>query len=298
MRMAGLSDATIKLRRDHVRSIARRARVDHPQLLTKAHLVKIATGHLWSNEHRRSLRTSMDNFYEYCKREGLVDHNPVICLPKVKPPHAKPRPAPDRVWEELLANADPRETMMAMLAAEAGLRRGEIARTRRDDLIEDYDGWSLIVRGKGDKQRVVPITTQLAAAIRAYCQHGYLFPGQIDGHLSVQYVGTLLSQLMPDGYTAHKLRHRYSTRGFAGTRNLMALKEALGHSSVASTQKYVAVSAPEVRAVSEAAAWRVDDYPNTWQLPLRADPPNNAAAVWSALVAEGVASVTGPDSVA
>lgn len=222
-------------------------------MLTKSLLIRIATGHVWSNEHRRSLRSSLNSFYEWCNREGITDHNPVLCLPKVKTPSPKPKPAPDRVWEALIVAAKPRERMMAFLAAEAGLRRGEIARSHRDDLIEDYDGFSLIVKGKGGKQRVVPITDALAAEIRAYCKHGYLFPGQIEGHLSVQYVGTLLSRLMPEGYTAHKLRHRYATRGFAGTRNLLALKEALGHVSVATTQRYVATAIPEVRAISEAA---------------------------------------------
>lgn len=52
----------------------------------------------------------------------------------------------------------------------------------------------------------------------------------------------------------HKLRHRFGTRGYAGTGNLRAVQEALGHASVATTQRYVAVSARDVRAVSEAAA--------------------------------------------
>ena len=256
LRLGGLSPNTIKLRRDHVRSIARRAGVDHPQMLTKGHLMAIASGNRWSNEHSRSLRSSLNNFYEWCRREGLTDHNPVVCLPKVKAPPAKPRPAPDHVWEDLLEHASPRERMMALLAAEAGLRRGEIARAQRDDLIEDYDGWSLIVHGKGGKQRVVPVTPSLAADIRSWCQRGFLFPGQIDGHLSVHYVGILLSSLMPEGYTAHKLRHRYATRGYAGTRDIMALKEALGHASVATTQRYTAVAPPEVRAISDAARFR------------------------------------------
>ncbi|EUA18515.1 phage integrase family protein [Mycobacterium xenopi 3993] len=55
----------------------------------------------------------------------------------------------------------------------------------------------------------------------------------------------------------HKLRHRYATRGYAGTGNLRAVQEALGHASVATTQRYTAVSAREIRAVAEAAAHRV-----------------------------------------
>lgn len=254
LRMAGLSIATLRLRRDHVRCIARRSRTEHPQMLTKGHLVTITARYTWSAEHRRSLKTSMNSFYEYCMREGVTDHNPVACLPKVKLPTPHPKPTPDHVWETLLATAAPRELLMARLAGEAGLRRAEIAQVHTDDLIEDLDGWSLLIRGKGGKQRIVPITNRLADAIHRHGPRGFLFPGQIDGHLSPQYVGQLISDLMPPGWSAHMLRHRYATRGYAGTGNLRALQLALGHSSVATTERYTAVSAREVRSVSDAAS--------------------------------------------
>jgi integrase len=143
---------------------------------------------------------------------------------------------------------------MALLAGEAGLRRAEVARAHCDDLLADIDGWSLVVHGKGGRQRVVPITERLAAEIQAAHSQGYLFPGHVDGHISVPYVGQLISALMPPGYSMHKLRHRFATRGYAGTGNLRAVQEALGHASVATTQRYTAVAARDIRAVAEAAA--------------------------------------------
>jgi integrase len=145
---------------------------------------------------------------------------------------------------------------MALLAGEAGLRRAEVAVVHCNDLLRDDAGWSLIVHGKGGKQRVVPLTDRLAAEIRTYAPRGYLFPGRIDGHVSPSWVGTVISNLMPPGWTMHKLRHRFATRGYAGTRNLRAVQEALGHASVATTQRYTAVANDEVRSVSEAAGSR------------------------------------------
>jgi integrase len=255
LRLAGKREATIKLRGDHVRSIARRSKTPHPRELTLNRIVMLCTERRWSNEHRKGVRTSLISFYEWAMKAELVEENPAAVLPKVRPDTPRPRPAPDSVWMELLDAAAPRERLMALLAGEAGLRRAEVARVHCDDLIQDLHGWSLLVHGKGGRQRVVPLTDRLATQIRNHCRRGgYLFPGQIDGHLSAEWVGTVLSRLMPPGWTAHKLRHRFATRGYAGTGNLRAVQEALGHASVATTQRYTAVSTREVRSVTEAAA--------------------------------------------
>jgi integrase len=201
------------------------------------------------------------SFYEYCISTGLAHENPTSWLPKVKPPSPRPRPAPDDIWEALLAAAPPRERLMAMLAAEAGLRRAEVTRVHKDDLLS-ISRPSLIVKGKGGKQRVVPINPVLAARIRERCAElasvpgwaGYLFPGAVDGHLSVVYVGQLISALMPDGYTMHTLRHRMASRAYRGSRNLRAVQTLLGHASVATTERYCAVDDDEIRAAA-ACAW-------------------------------------------
>lgn len=251
--LSGLAPTTIRLRRDHVRSIARRSKTAKPSELTRGHLLQIMTEYKWSNEHRKGIRTSLNSFFEWCIYEGLADDNVARCLPKVRPTSPNPRPAPDHVWVELLANAAPRERLMALLAGEAGLRRAEVAQAHTDDVIEDLHGYSLVVHGKGGRQRVVPLTDRLAAQIRLYRPRGFLFPGQIDGHISAGWVGTVLSRLMPPGWSAHKLRHRFASRGYAGTGNLRAVQEALGHASVATTERYTAVSKRDVRSVSEAA---------------------------------------------
>jgi len=151
--------------------------------------------------------------------------------------------------------AGPRERMMAQLAGNVGMRRSEVARCRREDLIHDGVGWSLIVHGKGDKQRMVPITDKLATEIMEFCPRGgYLFPGNEDGHLSAHYVGKLIGELMPPGWSMHKLRHRFATRGFAATGDLLAVRDALGHTSVATTQIYTAVSSDKVRLMQAAAS--------------------------------------------
>lgn len=253
LKLGGLRPTTLRLRRGHVRVIARRSGTVHPADLTLAIVTESMDGKTYSNEHRKGLRTSLIGFYDWCCQNGIASANPFTELPQVTGDKPRPRPCPDQMWTDLLVASGPRERMMARLAGEVGMRRAEVAVCAREDLIADVDGWALIVHGKGGKQRVVPLTDRMADAVQDFCSRGYLFPGAIDGHISDHYVGKLISALMPAGWSMHKLRHRYATKGYAGTGNLRAVQEALGHASVATTQRYTAVSSREVRSVSEAA---------------------------------------------
>lgn len=226
-------------------------------------LIRVCGSQSWSNDHRRGIRRSLINFFEWMIEMGMATANPALGLPKIPAGKPHPRPFPDDLWLDLRQIATGREEMMVRLAAEAGMRRAEVARCHRDDLIHDDSGWSILVRhGKGDRQRLVPITPDLATAIRMFCAKGYLFPGKEDGHLSAHYVGKAIGRLMPPGWSMHKLRHRFASRGLAATGDLLAVRDALGHVSVATTQIYTAIVSDKVRRVSEAAAAPVSFNPN------------------------------------
>lgn len=264
LRLTGMAKSSIGARRGNIRCAARRSGTQRPADVDLNTLVNLSDPD-WSNDHRKSVRTSLVQFYDWCITQGICTHNPAATLPKVKESPPKPRPAPDDVWFALLDKAKPRERLMALLAGEVGMRRAEVAVAHRNDLLHGPDGYALIIHGKGDKQRVVPINDELAQEILAYCdgKHGYLFPGTdkwgnvVRDHITPAYVGKLVGDLMPAGWTMHKLRHRYATMGHAGTGNLRAVQEALGHVSVATTQKYVATTPVDLRRVSEAAHKRV-----------------------------------------
>ena len=264
---SGISAETIHTRRGHVRGVARLLHLRHPSEVVTEHVVALWATQGWSLEHRRGMRTSLNQFYAHCIKLGVCQDNPAQGLPHVPESKGAPRPAPEWLWAELLESAGPRELLMVRLAGEVGLRRAEIAQVQRDDVIWDGGGWSLIVHGKGGKQRVVPINDRLAEQLQkrpVWIPDGvpftYVFPcvdqwgNLVAPFVSPDRVGRLISGLMPAGWSAHKLRHRYATRGYAGTRNLRAVQEALGHASVATTQRYTATSAPELRAVSDAVS--------------------------------------------
>ena len=208
----------------------------------------------WALETRRSNRGALLSFLRWANKAGVIAEPLYEALPVIKSGKASPRPTPDDVWAAALAAADDRGRLMMRLAAEAGLRRSEVAKVHSRDLLT---GPSLLVHGKGAKDRVIPINDDLAQAISQ--ADGWLFPGRIDGHMTPRSVGNVVTDALPDGWTMHTLRHRFATRAYRGSRNLRAVQTLLGHASVATTERYTAVDDDEVRAAMMAA--RADEAP-------------------------------------
>lgn len=247
---AGRTAQTLATRRNHLSALAHGIRCA-PATVTSDAILAWYGRQTWGLEHRRGHRNTAVLFFGWAHRAGHLSTNPGADLPVMRPAVPAPRPAPDTAWFAALAAAEPRIRLMLRLAAEAGLRRAEIARVHRSDLTTGPAGAELLVHGKGGKLRVIPISDDLAAAIADAAD--WLFPGDDDGHLSPQYVGKLMAGALPDHWTAHTLRHRFATRAYRGTRNLRAVQTLLGHSSVATTERYTAVDADEVRAAMMAA---------------------------------------------
>lgn len=260
---AGQSKRTAQLRRIQLTSMARELGCP-VSAVTPDLLEKWFGGHPeWQIETRRSRRAAARGFFAWATRNGHVSMNPALELAKVAPARPMPKPAPDRVWRAALAAADPRVTLMLRLAAEAGLRRAEVAQVHTRDLLDSAGGPQLLVHGKGGKKRVVPLSDDLAELIsRGAAGHtesaasvGYVFPGsRPDGHLAPISVGLLCAEVLAEGWTMHALRHRFATRAYRGTRNLRAVQTLLGHSSIVTTERYTAVDDDEIRAAMMAAA--------------------------------------------
>ena len=240
-------------RRQHIERLARRTDLG-PWALSAGDLLDYVGGADWAPETRRAHRSSLRGFYAWGVEVGHVSTSPALRLPRVKPSQPNPMPAPDSVYKPALLAADERETLMLRLAAEHGMRRGEIAVVHSRDLIEDLAGWTLVVHGKGGRQRLVPLLDDVAGILRRL-PHGWAFPGDEAGHLSARWVGTLINRLLPGEWTIHKLRHRAATRWWeASNGDLLLVADLLGHSSVDITRRYVLAPQGRLRVAVVAAA--------------------------------------------
>ncbi|MBU8831152.1 tyrosine-type recombinase/integrase [Mycolicibacterium goodii] len=261
---AGRSPATIRKRRSDLGRLARSVGGD-PRGVTEARLEAwLERNRHWAIETRRSHRNTTVMFFRWAHRKGHIPTDPAAELPVVRPATAVPRPAPDAAWRHAIQVADPRTRLMLRLAGEVGLRRAEVAQVHTRDLTTGAGGPQLLVHGKGGKLRMVPLADDLAELIAqgapghspemaAYGVEGYLFPGDDNGHLSPVWVGKMVAAVLPGIWTMHTLRHRFATRAYRGTGNLRAVQTLLGHSSVATTERYTAVDHDEVRAAMMAA---------------------------------------------
>src|SRR5699024_6800613 len=123
-------------------------------------------------------------------------------------------------------------------------------------LVEDLAGWSLVVHGKGQRERMVPLTAGLALRLRARVHHtgGYAFPGSDGGHLSPRWVGKIVTRLLPGEVTMHALRHRFATRAYSVDRDLLTVQRLLGHASPVTTRVYVRLPDDALRRTVQAVA--------------------------------------------
>lgn len=248
MDAAGRSPKTMRLHVHYVRHLARE--YPDPWAVTLVDLQDALTCETWSASARKSARSVWRGFFHWAHGVGLTGEWVAERLGTVTVPMGLPRPAPETVVAAAV-RADERVRFMALLAAHAGLRAGEISLVHERDLVA---GDSLLIHGKGQRERIVPImhdeTLRRLTAVR-----GYAFPGRDPRRpLTAGYVSRLMSAAMPDGWTAHNLRHQFATSAYDGTGDLLAVRELLGHATVQTTQIYVKVSTAKLRAAARAAA--------------------------------------------
>ncbi len=245
----GSPATTVRLRRDQLTYLSRLLVVPAPGQVRREDIESVFRAQTWQLETRRSYSNALRRFFGYLAEVEKIAEDPTVKLPKVptRPPVA--RPTPDDVFAAALMRADDRGRLMMRLAAEAGLRRSEVAKVNSRDLLV---GPSLLVHGKGAKDRVIPISDDLARHIGN--ADGWLFSGRFGGHIEPKSVGNIVSDLLPEGWSMHTLRHRFATRAYRATRDIRAVQMLLGHASVATTQRYLATSEDEMRAAMLAAA--------------------------------------------
>jgi integrase/recombinase XerC len=155
--------------------------------------------------------------------------------------------------------------VMALLYG-SGLRISEALGLRRRDVPLPDAGDVLIVTGKGNKTRMVPVLQNVLTLVQDYvamCPHpllpeGPVFVGARGGPLKARIIQLTMERLrgalgLPDSATPHALRHSFATHLLSRGGDLRAIQELLGHASLSTTQIYTGIDSERLLEVYKTA---------------------------------------------
>jgi len=191
----------------------------------------------------------LSSFFSFLVDLGELDANPARRIPLPKPASRIPNAISEDEAQQLIGAVEsPFEGAMMLLMLTAGLRRSEVGAIRLEDV--DLENQSLLVRGKGAKQRMVPLMPQTAEAIRNYLaarpevDQPYLFLNPQGQRLANDYLNRTLRRILArtglaKRITPHMLRHTFATHLVRNGVDVRTVQELLGHSDLQTTANYL-----------------------------------------------------------
>jgi len=224
-----------------------------------------------STVHRKT--AALRSFYKHLRREELVGEDPTAGLATPRRSKKLPNVLNQAEVTRLLATPagdSPqayRDRAILEVMYACGLRASEVIGLEMTD-IDTYEGM-LRARGKGNKERIVPLGRQAIAAIEGYLRAGRpeLAKGRSEKALFLNFRGRRLTRQglykivqghartagLEDRMSPHTLRHSFATHLLAGGCDLRAVQEMLGHADVATTQMYTHLTGQRLRDVYYAS---------------------------------------------
>ena len=252
-RRRGLRPATIRSRRLVLNALVRD--LGDPMVLAQADIEGWLDGKDLCPRSRANYTSDICAFYEWAVRSEVLVVNPARRIDRPRLPRIVPRPISDTDLAEALDQAHPVMRAWLALAAYAGFRCIEIARLRREDVLDTREPPLLVVAdGKGGHQRVLPLHPEVGSALRCLgpCRGGWMFPSRglhpYSEHTVSVYGNRYLRDLGIEA-TMHQLRHWFGTQVYATSRDLRLTQELMGHRSPVTTSGYAAWATSEAADV-------------------------------------------------
>ncbi len=237
----------------------------------RSYLAKRAQAGLARTSTARAMST-LRNFFRYLARENLAANAAIDNVQTPKVPKSIPKALSEQEARETLDTLEAmidevwvakRDTALMTLLYGCGLRISEALNMNRSDIPA---GDTMIITGKGQKQRVVPVLSIVKDAIADYLAHyphaleadDPLFVGVRGKRLNAGVVQRQMRQLrsllgLPESATPHALRHSFATHLLAEGGDLRTIQELLGHASLSTTQRYTDVDTGRLTAVYQSA---------------------------------------------
>lgn len=244
--------------------------VDHQTL--RRFIAHLMQGEVKKSSIARKL-SAVRSFFRYLNRDGTLTSNPARLV--ATPRREKRLPAVLTADDALRLMESPKEKKpedRAMMLRDravletlysTGIRASELIGMNQDDI--DHHASLIRIRGKGRKERIVPIGTKARDAIDAYLagtsripETAAIFIGPSGKRLTARTVQRILENHrkqvgMQQKASPHTLRHSYATHMLESGADLRAIQELLGHASLSTTQRYTHVNLDSLMEVYDKA---------------------------------------------
>lgn len=213
--------------------------------------------------------SSLRSFYVHLRRQGAIDRDPTADVKapaqSKKLPVVLSRAEVSHLIDQVRGSSAiaTRDRALLELMYASGLRVSEVTSLEVSDL--DFDEGILRTRGKGNKERIVPVGRQALLAIRIYLRSGRraLTKDRPQRHLFVNFRGGQLTRQglykivrkyaalagLSERMSPHTLRHTFATHLLSGGCDLRSVQEMLGHADVSTTQTYTHLSTERLKDV-------------------------------------------------
>ncbi len=218
--------------------------------------------------------STLRSFYKYLQRQGLTSKNPMLLIKAPKVAKKLPVFVDEQKMDDLLDSTSVfddsfpsvRDRMMMEVFFGTGMRLSELIGLKTAD-VNLYEH-TVKVLGKGNKERLVPVTAQLCGQLKGYidlkAQQGFdtaepsFFVTDKGTKLNAKYVYNKVKHYLSlvstqEKRSPHVLRHSYATSLLNRGADLNAIKELLGHASLAATQVYTHNSIERLKSIYKQA---------------------------------------------
>lgn len=216
--------------------------------------------------------STLRSWFKYLTRTGAVSQNPITTIQGLKTSKRLPTYVERRSMDYLLHQIDfpddfsgHTERLIIELLYETGMRRSELVNLKVNDI--DWQATQLKVLGKGNKERIIPISKRLCQKLEIYlsekeqlpeCDRQALLVTPKGRKIYDKYVYRIVKKWLSmvtsaDKKSPHVLRHTFATHLVNNGADLNAVKELLGHSGLAATQIYTHNSIEQLKKVYDQA---------------------------------------------
>lgn len=236
-------------------------------------MVYLLEQHIGPNSVSRKM-SALRSFYKYYQRLGLVASNPVSLIKVPKAPKLLPVFIDDKKMDDLLDSAEifdksfpsVRDKLVLEVLFGSGMRLAELIGLRNTDV--DFFEGTVKVMGKGGKARIIPLPKALLVLLKEYLElkslqifdnkSGMLFVTNKGRDVYPAFIYQTVKRYLTyvstqDKRSPHVLRHSYATSLLNRGADLNAIKELLGHASLAATQVYTHNSIEKLKLVYKQA---------------------------------------------